>query len=183
MATADAPTPLPGRASDADRRKVARLLQEYSTDGRLSRETFAARVERALTARSQAELDHLISDVRRPGPLRNAGIAAVSWVSRLCADIEAAWEAGRMPVLALPEHPLPTTIGRALECDWVIANPSVSRRHASLRRVGERWLLRDLGSSNGTRVNGVRVTDEVEVRPGDQLNLGGVRFRAACRAR
>jgi hypothetical protein len=39
MATADAPTPIPGRASDADRRKIARLLQEGSTDGRLSRET------------------------------------------------------------------------------------------------------------------------------------------------
>jgi FHA domain/Domain of unknown function (DUF1707) len=183
MATADAPTPLPGRASDADRRRVARLLQEGSTDGRLSRETFAARVERAFTARSQAELDDLLADVRQPGPLRKAAVAVVTWVSRLSADIEAAWQTGRMPVLALPEHPRPTTIGRSLDCDCVITEPSVSRRHASLRRVGERWLLRDLGSSNGTRVNGMRVTEEVEVRPGDQLNLGGVRFRAACRAR
>jgi hypothetical protein len=183
MATADAPTPLPGRASDADRRKVARLLQEHSTDGRLSRETFAARVERAFTARSQAELDDLLADVRQPGPVRRALLGAIGWVSMLMADVEAAWQAGRMPVIALPEHPSPTTIGRAPDCDCVIAEPSVSRRHASLRRAGERWLLRDLGSSNGTRVNGIRVTDEVEVRPGDQLNLGGVRFRAACRAR
>jgi hypothetical protein len=178
MATADAPTPLPGRASDADRRKVARLLQEYSTDGRLSRDTFAARVERALTARNQAELDSLLADVRQPGPLRKAAITAVTWVSRLIADVEAAWASGRMPVLALPEQSTrPLTIGRSLECDCVIAAPSVSRRHASLRRAGERWLLRDLGSSNGTRLNGIRVTDEVEARPGDQLNLGGVRYR------
>jgi FHA domain/Domain of unknown function (DUF1707) len=178
MATADAPTPLPGRASDADRRRVARLLQEGSTDGRLSRETFAARVERALTARSQAELDDLLADVRQPGPLRKAAIGAVTWVSRLIADIDAAWETGRMPVLALPEHPArPVTIGRALDCDCHLTESSVSRRHAQLRRAGERWLLRDLGSSNGTRVNGVRVTEETEVRPGDQLNLGGVRYR------
>jgi hypothetical protein len=182
MATADAPTPIPGRASDADRRKIARLLQEHSTEGRLSRDTFAMRVERALTARSRAELDDLVADVRDPGPLRRAAIAAVGWVSRLTADIESAWRAGRTPVLALPDHPSrPVTIGRAPDCDCHLVEPSVSRRHAQLRRVDETWLLRDLGSSNGTRLNGMRVTEEIEVRPGDQLSLGGVRYRLGGR--
>jgi hypothetical protein len=182
MATADAPTPIPGRASDADRRKIARLLQEHSTEGRLSRDTFAMRVERALTARSRAELDDLVADVRDPGPLRRAAIAAVGWVSRLTADIESAWRAGRTPVLALPDHPSrPVTIGRAPDCDCHLVEPSVSRRHAQLRRVDETWLLRDLGSSNGTRLNGLRVTEEIEVRPGDQLSLGGVRYRLGGR--
>jgi hypothetical protein len=182
MATADAPTPIPGRASDADRRKIARLLQEHSTEGRLSRDTFAMRVERALTARSRAELDDLVADVRDPGPLRRAAIAAVGWVSRLTADIESAWRAGRTPVLALPDHPTrPVTIGRAPDCDCHLVEPSVSRRHAQLRRVDETWLLRDLGSSNGTRLNGMRVTEEIQVRPGDQLSLGGVRYRLGGR--
>jgi hypothetical protein len=182
MATADAPTPIPGRASDADRRKIARLLQEHSTEGRLSRDTFAMRVERALTARSRAELDDLVADVRDPGPLRRAAIAAVGWVSRLTADIESAWRAGRTPVLALPDHPSrPVTIGRAPDCDCHLVEPSVSRRHAQLRRVDETWLLRDLGSSNGTRLNGMRVTEEIQVRPGDQLSLGGVRYRLGGR--
>jgi hypothetical protein len=182
MATADAPTPIPGRASDADRRKIARLLQEHSTEGRLSRDTFAMRVERALTARSRAELDDLVADVRDPGPLRRAAIAAVGWVSRLTADIESAWRAGRTPVLALPDHPSrPVTIGRAPDCDCHLVEPSVSRRHAQLRRVDETWLLRDLGSSNGTRLNGLRVTEGIEVRPGDQLSLGGVRYRLGGR--
>ena len=182
MATADAPTPIPGRASDADRRKIARLLQERSTRGRLSRDTFAMRVERALTARSRAELDDLVADVRDPGPLRRAALAAVAWVSTMSADLEAAWGTGRMPVLALPEHPSrPVTIGRAPDCDCHLTEPSVSRRHAQLRRVDETWLLRDLGSSNGTRLNGVRVTEEIAVRPGDQLSLGGVRYRLGGR--
>jgi len=182
MATADAPTPIPGRASDADRRKIARLLQEHSTQGRLSRDTFAMRVERALTARSRAELDDLVADVRDPGPLRRAALAAVAWVSTMSADLEAAWGTGRMPVLALPEHPSrPVTIGRAPDCDCHLTEPSVSRRHAQLRRVDETWLLRDLGSSNGTRLNGVRVTEEIAVRPGDQLSLGGVRYRLGGR--
>ena len=73
------------------------------------------------------------------------------------------------------------TIGRSPDCDCLLTEPSVSRRHAELRRDGERWLLRDLGSRNGTRLNGMRVTEEVEVRPGDQLSLGGVRYRLGGR--
>ena len=41
--------------------------------------------------------------------------------------------------------------------------------------------VRDLGSRNGTRVNGLRVLDETEVRPGDRLSLGDVRFRLVLR--
>ena len=63
----------------------------------------------------------------------------------------------------------------------MVADPSVSRRHAQLRRDGKRWLLRDLGSRNGTRLNGARVTEEIEVRPGDQLSLGGVCYRLGGR--
>jgi FHA domain/DUF1707 SHOCT-like domain len=181
MATADAPTPLPGRASDADRERFVELLKTRSIEGRLSTETFAFRLERALAARSVAELESLVADVRTPGRLRGALLRVVAWVSGLTHDLQAAWTAPRVPTLELPVDSI--TIGRALDCDCHLTEPSVSRRHASLRRVGERWLLRDLGSSNGTRVNGMRVTEEVEIRPGDQLNLGGVRFRAACRAR
>jgi hypothetical protein len=182
MASADLPTPVPGRASDADRRRIARMLQERSTEGRLSKETFAARVELALTARSRAELDDLVADVRRPGPLRRAALSVAGWLAALSADIEGAWRAARMPVLALPSHPTrPITIGRAPDCDCLLAEPSASRHHAQLRRAGESWLLRDLGSRNGTRVNGMRVTEEVEVRPGDQISLAGVRYRLGSR--
>jgi hypothetical protein len=178
MAVADAPTPIPGRASDADRRRIARLLQERSTQGRLSRDTFAERVERALTARSLAELDDLVADVRSPGPARRAAMRWVSWLSALTADLQAAWQGPRVPVLALPADPgKPTTIGRSADCDCVVADPSVSRRHAQLRRRGDGWALRDLGSRNGTRLNGMRVTGEIEVRAGDQISLGGVRYR------
>jgi pSer/pThr/pTyr-binding forkhead associated (FHA) protein len=100
---------------------------------------------------------------------------AVSWLSALSADLQSAWRGPRVPVLALPGGS--ATIGRSSECDCMVTHPSVSRRHAELRREGEGWLLRDLGSRNGTRVNGMRVTEEVEVRLGDQLSLGGVRYR------
>jgi pSer/pThr/pTyr-binding forkhead associated (FHA) protein len=51
----------------------------------------------------------------------------------------------------------------------------VSRRHARLEREETAgWLLTDLGSRNGTRVNGWRVRDSVQVRPGDLVRFGDV---------
>jgi pSer/pThr/pTyr-binding forkhead associated (FHA) protein len=58
----------------------------------------------------------------------------------------------------------------------LFADDTVSRRHAELRLVEGRWMLRDLGSTNGTWVNGRRVM-EAEVAPGDELQLGAVTIR------
>ena len=52
----------------------------------------------------------------------------------------------------------------------------VSRRHAFLGRGDDRWWLEDCSSRNGTYVNGRRVTGVTEVRPGDEVALGDVRF-------
>jgi hypothetical protein len=183
MAIADAPTPLPGRASDADRARVARLLRAGTVDGRISTDTFIDRVERALGARHHSELEHLVADVRTPGPVRRAALRATTWLSSLTADLESAWRAPRIPRLALPMDEHPITVGRSPDCDCLLGDPSVSRRHAELARDGDLWVLRDLGSRNGTWLNGVRVTGAAEVRPGDTVTLGGVRFRAALRAR
>jgi hypothetical protein len=171
-------TPLPLRPSAAERERVLRSLRDRSVEGRLSIDTFSARVERALEAGSHAELDELVADVSKPGPLRRTGLRAVRWFSQLSADVQSAWAGPRVPALALPAHTLePLTIGRSRSCDCMVGEPSVSRRHAELRREGERWLLRDLGSRNGTRVNGLRVLEEAEVRPGDVVSFGGVRYR------
>jgi hypothetical protein len=182
MATADAPTPIPGRATEAERERAARLLRAGTIDGRISPDTFVERIERALGARSRTELDSLVADVQPPGLLRRAAMRAVTWLSSVTADLQAAWRAPRVPRLALPADGQ-LSIGRSPGCDCRVSDPSVSRRHAELRREDGRWLLRDVGSRNGTRVNGARVTGEVEVRPGDQISFGGVRFRAALRAR
>jgi hypothetical protein len=156
---------------------VARVLREGSADGRLSIDTFSERIERAFTARSRDELDSLAADLRPPGALRRALMRTVAWWSTLDRDVRAAWQRPYVPVLALPEAERSVTLGRARDCDCVLADPSVSRHHAELRREGERWLLRDLGSRNGTRVNGVRLLDEAEVGPGDRVSFGDARFR------
>jgi FHA domain/Domain of unknown function (DUF1707) len=156
---------------------VAQALRKGSLEGRLSLDTFAERIERTFEARSRDELDALAADLRRPGPLRRALMRGVEWWSELEADLRAARERPHVPVLALPTAGRHVVVGRSRACDCVLAEPSVSRRHAELRRGGDRWVLRDLGSRNGTRVNGVRLLDEVEVGPGDRVSFGDARFR------
>ncbi|HXP20449.1 MAG TPA: DUF1707 and FHA domain-containing protein [Streptosporangiaceae bacterium] len=68
------------------------------------------------------------------------------------------------------------TIGRELACDFTLADLSVSRWHARLHREDDNWLLSDLGSTNGTRLNGWRVTTSVRIRPGDRVSFGTVTF-------
>ncbi|MGC8835081.1 MAG: FHA domain-containing protein, partial [Armatimonadota bacterium] len=53
---------------------------------------------------------------------------------------------------------------------------TVSRRHAVIQRVGNSLVIVDEGSSNGTFVNGVRVTSQ-QLNPGDEVRLGSSAFR------
>lgn len=57
----------------------------------------------------------------------------------------------------------------------VLADPTVSRYHAALRREGNDWILIDVDSKNSTAVNGWRVT-HAPVGPGDRISLGRSRF-------
>jgi hypothetical protein len=68
------------------------------------------------------------------------------------------------------------TIGRTKDCDFRIADMSVSRLHAQLARDQDGWLLSDLASHNGTRVNGWLVREPVPVRAGDVLQFGSATF-------
>jgi ABC-type multidrug transport system ATPase subunit/ABC-type multidrug transport system permease subunit len=63
-------------------------------------------------------------------------------------------------------------VGSAADCGIVVANPTVSRRHCRIVRSESGYLLEDLGSRNGTFVNGSRVTTPVRVTPSDRITLG-----------
>lgn len=67
-------------------------------------------------------------------------------------------------------------IGRHQECDITLQSSSkVSRRHCCVVQVGDRYVLRDLGSMNGIRVNGHRVI-ETELCPGDEVAIADIGF-------
>jgi hypothetical protein len=68
------------------------------------------------------------------------------------------------------------TIGRARDCDLCLTDLSVSRMHALLVRREESWVLSDLGSHNGTRLNGWLVREPVQVRAGDRVEFGSMAF-------
>ena len=74
----------------------------------------------------------------------------------------------------------PVTIGRLPECDIVLADPDVSRRHAEIRVTEGAVTVCDLGSLNGTRRNGRGVPPApgaTELRDGDQVQVGGILLR------
>ncbi|HVO31490.1 MAG TPA: FHA domain-containing protein, partial [bacterium] len=64
------------------------------------------------------------------------------------------------------------TIGRQADCDLVVTSASASRRHARVLRSGARWVLKDLGSSHGTQVNGNTIKGEHALVIGDRILLG-----------
>ena len=68
-----------------------------------------------------------------------------------------------------------TEIGRALECDISILEPALSRKHAELEPDGDRLIIRDLGSINGTWVNAEKV-EEKELKDGDVIQFDKIRF-------
>jgi pSer/pThr/pTyr-binding forkhead associated (FHA) protein len=68
-------------------------------------------------------------------------------------------------------------LGRATRVDVVVADSAVSSEHARLSRVGRAWLITDLGSTNGTRVNDRPIDGEHPLVHGDVLGLGSVRLK------
>ena len=79
--------------------------------------------------------------------------------------------------LVLPEGervtvgPDPVVIGRLPECAVVLNDPNVSRRHAEVRHTGDAVVVTDLGSTNGTKVNGVTVREQ-HLASGDEITVG-----------
>ena len=70
----------------------------------------------------------------------------------------------------------PLVIGRMPECDVALSDPNVSRRHAEVRRQGTGFVVVDLGSTNGTRVNGAQVKERL-LNNGDEITVGASKLR------
>jgi FHA domain/Domain of unknown function (DUF1707) len=163
------------RASDNRRERVVALLRRRFSEGYLSTETFEARAGLAYATHDDRELNSLVGDLPPSGRFAAA-------FQRLAASLRGRREADPLLVSEPPRGVVPSAlvIGRNPDCDLVVADPTVSRRHAELRRVADHWVLADLGSSNGTRVNGWRVV-RATVDVGDEVMLGGQRLVLARR--
>ena len=107
-----------------------------------------------------------------PGP------STGSLVRRLTAGFPRADADAGLPVpLQFPRGPgIFFSIGRDASCDLAIPDMTVSRVHARLERTYDGWLLTDLTSTNGTRVNGWLVRGQVRVRAGDLVSFGDAQY-------
>ena len=79
------------------------------------------------------------------------------------------------------EIPPGATLGRSDRTDVVLADTAVSSEHARVDRVGRTWVVTDLGSTNGTRVNDAPITGRTRLAEGDVLALGTVRMQVLAR--
>ena len=86
------------------------------------------------------------------------------------------WESRPAPLVFPPGTGVRFTIGRTSGCDLCLTDLSVSRMHALLIRREDGWVLSDLGSHNGTRLNGWLVREPVQVRAGDRVEFGSMAF-------
>lgn len=162
----------------ASRREIAHTLNAAYGDGLLSEDTLHHRLDQLLGAR-------VIDPFRLIGDLHPRSSAA-GWRMRLAAAARSAVRTVTHPLSAqFEEQPVllaldwtggqsELLVGRHQECDVVLGSLGVSRRHARLHFRDGNWVLQDLGSTNGTTVNGVRV-GRCTVRAGDLVVLGDER--------
>jgi hypothetical protein len=164
------------RVCDADRERAVAELRDRYADGSLAQESFMFRVDAALRARWREDLAQILADLPEPRPsLAQAGLGRLTRAGRAVRRRLA----GQLPAPPL-RFMLPSgtkksfTIGRDAACDLVLSDMTVSRSHAGLRREAGDWLLTDEGSTNGTRLNGWRVTEPVPLRAGDEVMFGAL---------
>ena len=166
---------LPG----SSRQRLAQALNAAYADGLLSERTLSYRLDLLFRSRVVDPVG-LVGDLTRRTARR-------AWRATIVSALEASTH-GLRTVVGLADRPEPLLLaldwsgaqdelmlGRHPSCDVVLSALSVSRRHARLRYGDGRWTLCDLESTNGTKVNGVRV-GRCALRPGDRLSLGSERL-------
>jgi len=163
----------------ASRRRLALALNAAFAEGLISEETFAHRLDYVLRGRV-IEPSKLVGDLhlRNSVGLRARVGAAMTTVVEHLAGIfdDGSLRPSTLLALDWTGNQCELMVGRHRECEVVLQNLSVSRRHARLIFRDGHWVLQDLASTNGTTVNGRRV-GRCELRPGDWVTLGDERLR------
>jgi hypothetical protein len=98
--------------------------------------------------------------------------AEIGRVTPMRVDLDVRERGGRRAYQGRP----PFELGRDRTSDVVLHDPEVSRRHARFESQEGVVFLEDLTSSNGTFLNGRRVTEAIEVREGDEIDVGTTRL-------
>jgi hypothetical protein len=145
---------------------LTRPTVEFETDDRLSLGEFGIQAKLVRPADAGGEAEAVEGDF---------GHTMVYSTTTGQRRVEAPRHGGRVLLVSDDKRTViadePFVIGRSRECDLVLDDPNVSRRHAELRREEDGWAVHDLGSTNGIKLNGQRSRGG-RLSPGDEIMLG-----------
>ena len=147
---------------------LTRPAVEFHTDERLRLGEFGI----------QARLVRASDEARPPEPAERGHTMIYTTADRLAAPVEEAARPRRRQALLLVDGkrlvvgPGGAVIGRSRDCDVVLSDANVSRRHAELRPSGGAWVVEDLGSTNGVKLNGRRIEAATTLNAGDRIEVG-----------
>src|ERR1700722_3309677 len=158
--------------SPRDRERLAMLSKpviEFDTDRRLGLGEFGIQTRVVQPQEDQAE----------PAPDPNAGRTMIySTANRVAEPLEQGARDRHETALLIVDGkrllvgPAGVTIGRSRQCDVVLNDANVSRQHAEIRPRGGSWVLSDLGSTNGSSLNGRRIEGSEVIKAGDEIEIG-----------
>ena len=148
---------------------MSRPVVEFETDDRLGLGEFGI----------QTRVVNPEPDEEAPPPEESSGPTMIySTAGRVAEPLEERARARQQTALLLMGGkrlvvgPQGVTMGRSRQCDVTVDDPNVSRNHAEVRPRGGSWVLNDMGSTNGSRLNGQRVEGSEVLKPGDEIELG-----------
>jgi hypothetical protein len=148
---------------------LARPVVEFETDDRLGLGEFGIQT-RVVPPPDEAEPDE--------APEQSGRTMVYSTAGRVAEPLEERARSRAQTALVLLEGkrlvvgPAGVTLGRSRQCDIVVNDSNVSREHAEIRPRGGSWVLTDLGSTNGSSLNGRRIDGPEVLKPGDEIELG-----------
>ena len=161
----------------ARRERLAMLSKpviEFETDRRLGLGEFGI----------QTRVVQPHEDAPEPAPDPNAGRTMIySTANRVSEPLEHRARDRHETALLIVDGkrlvvgPAGVTIGRSRQCDVVVNDANVSRQHAEIRPRGGSWVLIDLGSTNGSSLNGRRIEGPEVIKPGDEVEVGTSKIR------
>jgi hypothetical protein len=150
---------------------LSKPVIDFETDGRLGLGEFGIQ-----TRVVQPEHE---SGAPQPQPREESGRTMIySTAGRVAEPLEERARVHQQSALLLMDGkrmvvgPTGVTIGRSRQCDVVIDDPNMSRQHAEIRPRGGSWVLTDLGSTNGSCLNGRRIDQPEVIKPGDEIEVG-----------
>jgi Protein of unknown function (DUF3662)/FHA domain len=150
---------------------MSRPVVEFETDDRLGLGEFGIQT-RVVHPEQESQADEPVA------PPSSGRTMIYSTAGRVAEPLEERARSRQQTALVLMGGkrlvvgPAGVTLGRSRQCDVMVDDPNVSRTHAEIRPRGGSWVLADLNSTNGSRLNGRRLQGPEVLKPGDEIELG-----------